>query len=627
MTMNRIIILLFCCFTLAACSPKEDSKEVKKSNQNYTMDTHSFAKPTESRIVHLDWEAELDFDKKIISGKASYLIESAKAAKEIVFDTRGLTILKVSIQANESEELPAEFKLGEPNPHLGVPLIVNINRDVKKVNIYYTTSPDAAALQWLSAEQTAGKKQAFLFTQSQAILARSWVPTQDSPGIRFTYKAEVKAPKDMMVLMSAENPQEKSNTGIYKFEMKQAIPAYLLALSAGDLEFKSLGARSGVYAEPSMLEASAYEFAELEAMIDAAEALYGPYAWERYDLLVLPFSFPFGGMENPRLTFATPTIIAGDRSLTALVAHELAHSWSGNLVTNATWDDFWLNEGFTVYFERRIMESLYGKEYAAMLEVLGYQDLQNTLEDLSSSPEDTKLKLSLEGRDPDDGMTDIAYEKGYFFLRNLEEIVGRDKFDSFLKEYFQSNAFDVMTTEEFVVYLNEKLLNDEALQAQADIDAWIYGPGLPETNQSPRASRFEKVEEMLSAFLNEGALDTGMSANWSTHEWLHFLRKLPRELQPEQMKTLDELCGFTSSGNSEILAAWFQLTIRNSYAQADAALDSFLVNVGRRKFLTPTYKALKENGKLEMAREIYARARPNYHSVSTNSMDELLGWN
>ncbi len=627
--MTRFISILILLPWLVSCSSEnKEPTNTEVAMKNYTKDPHSFADPSESRVVHLNWDVDLDFDKKIISGVAGWLIENAEDAKEISFDTRGLNIERVGIYRDPLQEVDAEFELGEEDEHLGRALRVKIDKDVSKVNIYYSTSPGAQALQWLDPSQTAGKKLPFLFTQSQAILARSWIPCQDSPGIRFTYNARVKAPKEMLVLMSAENPTERSTDGSYSFEMKQAVPAYLMALSAGDLVFEPIGERTGVYAEPSMIEKAAYEFAEMEDMLIAAERLYGPYAWERYDLIVLPPSFPFGGMENPRLTFATPTIIAGDRSLTALVAHELAHSWSGNLVTNANWDDFWLNEGFTVYFERRIMESLYGEEYADMLEVLGYQDLSHTLEDLKSKPEDTKLKLSLEGRDPDDGMTDIAYEKGYFFLRHLENLVGRERFDAFLKTYFKTNAFDVMTTEEFIEYLNEKLLSEnQEWKDKANVEDWIYQSGLPSSAQVPSAKRFEDVEKAMMSFLEESSLDAIDAENWTTHEWLHFLRKLPRDLSDEQMKSLDEAYSFTNSGNSEILAAWFQLTIRNNYQKANNALDSFLVNVGRRKFLTPTYKALKQSGQLEMARDIYKRARPNYHSVSRNTMDELLDWN
>jgi aminopeptidase N len=398
-----------------------------------------------------------------------------------------------------------------------------------------------------------------------------------------------------------------------------------MALTVGDLEYKQLGAHTGIYAENSLMEASAYEFAEMEDMLVAAEELYGKYHWEIYDMIILPPSFPFGGMENPRLTFATPTIIAGDRSLTALVAHELAHSWSGNLVTNATWNDFWLNEGFTVYFERRIMESLYGADYAEMLAELGYQDLMHTVEDYmkEGKSEDTHLKLKLDGRDPDDGMSDIAYEKGYFLLRLIEKSVGREKFDAFLKEYFTSNAFQVMTTEAFVEYLKMNLLSQEFYE-ELKVDAWIYGPGIPDNCPAPESDRFEKVEAQIKLFADGNKANTLDTSNWTSHEWLHFVRNLPMNLDGEQMAELDKAFGFTQSGNSEVLAAWFQHTIRNNYVVADPVLEAFLIKVGRRKFLTPTYRALKESGKLEQARSIYEKARPNYHSVSTQTMDELL---
>ncbi|HEY0742319.1 MAG TPA: M1 family aminopeptidase/hydrolase, partial [Chryseosolibacter sp.] len=344
--------------------PKQETHAMKK-------DPHSYSKPTEAKVTHLSWKASVDFDLKTIQATATWNIEQIGNPKEIVFDTKGLTIQTVTLDDGTA----AEYKSGKPDEILGSELVVSIKPETKSVSIQYVTDPSAEALQWLSAQQTAGKKFPFLFTQSQAILARSWVPCQDSPGIHFTYDAEVTVPKDLLALMSASNPQQKNSTGVYKFEMKQPISSYLLALAVGDVSFKPISDRSGVYAEPSLVDTAAWEFADLEKMIAGAEELYGPYAWERYDVIVLPPSFPFGGMENPRLTFATPTILAGDRSLTSLIAHELAHSWSGNLVTNATWNDFWLNEGFTVYFETRIMEKLYGKDYAEMLASLNLQDL------------------------------------------------------------------------------------------------------------------------------------------------------------------------------------------------------------------------------------------------------------
>ena len=390
-------------------------------------DSHSFARPSEAVMHHLELDLEIDFDRQRISGAATLHVQNLGRAAKLYLDTRDLTVTKITLDEAKS---PTGFSFGEEKPYMGRPLIIDIEPETKLVHIEYSTSPQAAAVQWLAPEQTAGGSKPFLFTQSQAILARSWIPCQDSPGIRFTYSAKVKTDPALMAVMSATNPVSKHSDGLYEFEMSQPIPAYLLALAVGDLEFRSVGPRTGVYAEPSIIEKAAWEFGDTEKMMEAAEKLYGPYSWERYDIIVLPPSFPFGGMENPRLTFATPTILAGDRSLVSLVAHELAHSWSGNLVTNATWNDFWLNEGFTTYFEHRIMEALYGKEYADMLASLSFQDLRSEIADLGADSKDTHLHLNLQNRDPDDGMNAIAYDKGHFFLRTLEATFGRDKWDA-----------------------------------------------------------------------------------------------------------------------------------------------------------------------------------------------------
>ncbi|MTI32284.1 M1 family peptidase [Cytophagales bacterium RKSG123] len=617
---------------LACKSPKteEDTstkKETMVSSKDLSTDFHSHANPGEAVITHLDWEAKVDFDKKIISGIARLSIKKTDKAIKLVLDTKGLNIEKVTLG---DQEEPAGFTLGEAHEILGSELTIPINEKTKKVNIYYQTSPKAEALQWLDPVQTAGKKHPFLFTQSQAILARSWIPLQDSPGIRFTYTAKVEVPKGLMALMSAENPQKVNEDGIYRFVMPQPIPAYLMALSVGDLTFESLGDRSGVYAEKPVIKKAVYEFGEMENMLAAAEELYGPYQWGRYDLIVLPPSFPFGGMENPRLTFATPTILAGDRSLTSLVAHELAHSWSGNLVTNANWNDFWLNEGFTVYFENRIMEALYGPSYSEMLAQLSQGDLKNEVNDLMNGPhpEDTKLKLNLTGRNPDDGMTAIAYDKGFFFLKTLENKVGREKWDNFLKEYFTENAFKTMTTESFISYMNENLFEKNGIPVDDKLyQNWIYGEGLPKDFPTVKSERFENVDKQLKKWISGSKASSLQTKDWSTHEWLYFIRQLPKDLKIGQMNQLDKAFKFTASGNSEILAAWFIHVIDNHYKAAYPKMEEFLINVGRRKFLVPVYgEMLKEEGGKEMALDIYKKARPNYHFVSSSTLDEMLGY-
>lgn len=618
--MKRDVIVSLLVMMVAGCTPDK-----KAETETMQQDPHSFSTPSEARVTHLKWTAQVDFDTQTIRGEARWTIEHTTDADVLLLDTKGLTIEGVTLDDGQK----GEFRLAENDSLLGQALAVLIKPATRTVTITYTTTPGAEALQWLSPQQTAGKQHPFLFTQSQAILARSWVPCQDSPNVRFTYEADVTVPPALLALMSASNPQEKNAQGIYHFEMKQAIPAYLLALAVGDISYRSISGRSGIYAEPSLVDTAVWEFADLEKMVAGAEGLYGAYRWDRYDVIVLPPSFPFGGMENPRLTFATPTILAGDRSLTSLIAHELAHSWSGNLVTNATWNDFWLNEGFTVYFEHRIMEKLYGRDYSEMQAQLALQDLKETITSLTADglAADTKLKLSLEGRNPDDGVTDIAYNKGYFFLRLIEEKYGRDKFDAFVKDYFSDNAFKAMDTDGFIRFITTYYKDKFSIALEEPMfREWIFTEGLPKSCPQPVSDRFSKVDDVLKGWASDGTLNKAASAEWSTHEWLHFLKNLPGSLSQQQLTQLDAFGGFTASGNAEITTEWLVHTIRNHYEKAYGKLEDFLVHTGRRKFLSPLYGELMktEEGK-KQAKEIYAKARGNYHYVAVNTFDRIVG--
>lgn len=604
-------------FALFACKSSENKKAI------LSTDTHTAASRTNVRVKHLDLNLEVLMDQKTLLGKATYTLDSNRNSDTIYFDTKDLLIEEVK-DANTQKDLA--FQLFSSDAILGAALEIVLNKQSTAISIKYKTTEKAAALQWLSPAQTAGKKHPFLYTQSQAILARSWIPCQDGPAIRFTYKARVKVPTELMALMSAENPVTKNDSGIYTFKQSRPIPSYLMALAVGDLAFVPLSENTGVYAEPLDLENCAAEFADLPKMMKAAENLYGKYQWNRYDVLVLPPSFPFGGMENPELTFATPTIIAGDRSLVSLLAHELAHSWSGNLVTNATWNDFWLNEGFTVYFERRIMEAIEGKEYADMLQILGYQDLTQELKSFGPAHEDTRLYLDLEGRDPDEGLTDIAYEKGALFLIHIERAVGREKFDEFLKNYFQLNAFKTMDTKGFINYLNTSLIKgDTSLATLINAEEWIYKPDLPTNSPSLQSKKLDNVQLSLVEFKNGKKASELNTKNWSSHEHLYFIRGLSDTLDINQLDDLHQTFNFAASGNSELQAAWFEHAIKHEYKKDYAQLEIFLQSVGRRKFLMPLYSALAstKEGK-KYALEIYEKARGNYHYVSVQSLDELL---
>jgi leukotriene-A4 hydrolase len=578
-------------------------------------DFHSFSKPEESVVTHLEWSASVDFETRTINAVATYDILSSDDAKRILLDIRELNIVSVHVDGET-----ADYEIGAELDFIGSPLSINITPETKQVSISYSTQPGADAFLWVEGESP------FLFTQSQAILARTWIPCQDSPGVRFTYNASVTVPSGLMALMSAENPTELNDENVYEFRMAQPIPSYLLALAVGNVEFRSVGEHTGVYATPDLIDAAEYEFGEMEQLLVAAEALYGKYRWERYDLLVLPSAFPFGGMENPRLTFATPTIIAGDRSLVSLVAHELAHSWSGNLVTNSTWDDFWLNEGFTVYFEQRIMEAVYGREISEMLACLSYQGLVKEVDEIMDlNPNDTHLRLHLRDRNPDDGMTAIAYDKGYLFLRMLEETVGRESFDTFIETYFSEHAFQVMDTDSFVEYLNNNLLTTEELRASVNADAWIDGEGLPANCPVISSDRITSVDAAIEAWVSAEVPTADLDwENWLYQERYRFLTNLPDSVTLAQITELNEQYSISSTGNNEILFAWLEQAIRKGHTASYERLELFLVNVGRRKFLTPLYRAMIETDQTEMALRIYSLARPNYHSVATGTMDELF---
>jgi len=614
--MRKVFLFLSVALTLASCKVKDSASQTNHTIQPMTtsklFDPHSTA-ASDARVSHLHWTANVNVETHIISANATFDFVAEKGAKQISFDTKDLNIEWVKVNGKK-----AFFSLDEVKPFLGQALHVEIKDTNNQVSIQYTTSPNAEALLWVEKEN----ELPFLFSQSQAILARTWIPCQDSPSVRFTYSADVTVPKELMALMSAENPQVKSPDGKYHFEMKQRIPSYLLALAVGDVAFKSLSENTGVYATADMLELAHNEFSDMPGMVKAAEDLYGPYAWERYDVLVLPGAFPFGGMENPRLTFATPTILAGDKSLVSLIAHELAHSWSGNLVTNATWNDFWLNEGFTVYFEQRIMESLYGKAKAEMLATLARQDLNATLADLPA--EDTHLKLALENRNPDDGMNDIAYNKGYFFLRTIEEKIGREKFDAFLKNYFQSHAFGVMTTEGFIDILTTELLTKEQADA-IGIDEWIYSAGLPANTAVVQSAELEKVDELRLKWEGDEIKNSDLPwNNWSYQERYRFLSNVNYNLSLTKIQSLDESFHISKIGNSEVLFAWLMLSIQAKNEAVFADLATFLEKVGRRKFVAPLYEAMENSGYHVTALSIYAHCRGNYHAVTQNTVDETL---
>ncbi|MFT6954549.1 MAG: leukotriene-A4 hydrolase [Glaciecola sp.] len=617
--------------SLVACSPVEEMPSnmtenmVEQNTQNDTAtssaidvskDYHSYANPDVVLVTHLNLDLTADFSTKKLIGSVQVTVKRQKEnADELILDTRELDILSVTSQGNE---VPFELKAADEN--LGAALHISLPEGADTLTINYETSPSASGAQWLTPAQTAGKKHPFLFTQAQAVHARSFIPLQDSPQVRVTYTATIRTPKELLAVMSASNDPDTERDGVYEFNMPQPIPSYLIALAIGDLQFKAMGERTGVYAEPALLEAAAAEFEDTESMLIATENKYGPYSWDRYDLLILPPSFPFGGMENPRLSFITPTVIAGDKSLVSLIAHELAHSWSGNTVTNATWRDLWLNEGFTTYLTYRIMEMVYGEDRYNMEAVLGYQDLQADINSLT--PDDQILAIDLRGRNPDDVFSNIPYEKGALFLREIEQKIGRDNFDKFLLSYFEHFSFKSITTDEFIAYLDDTLLSQYADKLdKARINEWIFQPGIPEGAPVPESDAFVNVDNAREQWLaGKNSANMIQTQDWTVHQWLYFLNNMPEVLNEKQLGELDAAFSLTASKNNEIAHSWLMIAVKNEYKPAYDRLYEYLTSIGRNKLVKPLYRELSKTAEGKaFAKKAFEQAKPGYHPLTISA--------
>ena len=588
-------------------------------------DPWTFAEPEKARVTHVALDLALDFEGKQVAGTATLDVQAQPGAETVVLDSRGLKISSVKDEAGR--ELP--FTVGEAVEGKGAPVSITLD-GARRIAIAYT-APRAEALQWLAPEQTAGGEQPYLFSQGQPTLNRTWIPTQDSPGIRQTWEARIVAPKPLTVVMSGLRAGEPEDLGdgtrAFRFEMDKPVAPYLIAIAAGDIAFRKLGRRTGVWAEPAVLDQAAAELADTEKMVEAAEELYGPYRWGRYDMIVLPPSFPYGGMENPVMTFLTPTFIAGDKSLVGLVAHELAHSWSGNLVTNANWADSWLNEGITSYFENRILEALYGTRRASQEAALSFAEVEETLAEKGADHPVTALHLPPEEATPEGGESGIVYDKGAAFMRTVETIVGRERFDAWLRQWFDNHAFEPATSAMLLADMRANLVKgDAALAEKLMLEEWIYEPGLPENAARPPASAIAEVDAAAAQYPETHCVDPEHWAGWTTAERLRLLAKLPKQLDADQLGDLDLNLGLSQSGNNEILFAWLELALANRYEPAVPVAEAFLAEVGRRKFVLPLFEVLMGEGDWgqPIAHRIYAETRPGYHSVTQGSVDEVV---
>jgi aminopeptidase N len=602
------------------------------------LDYHSFANVEQFRVTRLELDLRVDSDAKVLRGVVGLQVKRLDpGATELILDTRDLAVAEVSQKAQDVLGATAKdqttwvsrpYHFERKDPILGQALVIELppsKRPNEFIRIEYETSPTAPALQWLSAKQTAGKRKPFLFTESEPIAARSWIPLQDTPQVRVTYKALIHTSPDVLAVMSAKNDPHAKRNGEYSFVMPEAVPSYLIALAVGDLAFKETGPRTGVYAEKAVIKQAAKEFADTESMIQISEKLFGPYRWDRYDILVMPPSFPMGGMENPRLSFITPTVIAGDKSLVSVIAHELAHSWSGNLVSNATWRDLWLNEGFTDYLESRIMNAVYGERREMMERVLGLRSLRDDLGRLK--PADQVLAIDLRDRDPDEVFSDVPYEKGRLFLTYLDAKFGHERFEAFLRGYFDHFALKSITTEQFLKYLQENLLDRvPGVVTRDQVMAWVSGPGIPPDAVLPTSDAFAPVDGARTSWLGGKVAAKKLDTHeWVAQQWLYFLDNMPATLTAAQMADLDQAFGFTRTANAEIGHSWFLWVIRNHYQPGYVRLEEYLKTIGRRKLIKPLYEELmKTPAGATQAKRVYALARPGYHPQTVAAIDAIV---
>ena len=522
----------------------------------------------------------------------------------------------------------------EPHQVFGTPIQVAIPADKRSkgtkfvAKLEYETLPSSSAIQWLTKEQTADKTHPYMFTQCQAIHARSLLPCQDCPSIKTSYTAYVAAPGWSQCMMSAvsDGSSELDTEGYRIFKWKQSvqIPAYLIAIVAGRVESRDIGPRTRVWAEPSVVEAAAFDFAQTEEFICHAESIMDQeYVWGRYDLVCLPPSFPYGGMENPCLTFVTPTLLTGDRSLADVIAHEIAHSWTGNLITNHTWEHFWLNEGWTVWLQRKIMSRIHSPEYFDFDSIIGWKHLSDSVDVYGEQHPFTLLVPTIAGVDPDDSFSSVPYEKGFNFLYYMSKIVGSENFDEFAKAYVQKFKYGTVTTDQFCSFFRAHFDARNIDYSQVDWDAWISKPGMPPVTPDFDQTLSNDCTAVANRWLLNEECTLATSKSWTSSQYVVMLEKIltdlgqEKELPESTLKRMEEIYEFSKTRNAEIRFCWQKLCLRSHVSFIFEQVEAFLKEQGRMKFVRPLFRELQQTdeGK-KLANRIFSEWKMNYHPIA-----------
>jgi len=600
-------------------------------------DPNSYARPDQVVTKHIHLELEVDFHARVLHGHVLLSVERVEpTASTLLLDVSRLQI--DSVQDGKSG-LDFAFEVGSSCIN-GEKLEISLPSQGEQfqVKVGYRTTPTSTALQWLQPEQTLAGTHPFLFSQCQAIHCRSLVPCQDTPSVKAPYTASITAPSQLAALMSAIRQGEPQPVGddksITKWEQKVPVQSYLIAIAVGGLESRKIGPRSHVWAEPGLVDRAAHDFAETESFLQTAEALCGPYVWGIYDILVLPPSFPYGGMENPCLTFATPTLLSGDRSNAGVIAHEIAHSWTGNLVTNTNFEHFWLNEGFTVFTELKIKGRLFGEPARHFAALLRWKELEETVEVVRGVDDPfTALVPKLAGCDPDDAFSCVPYVKGSSFLWHLEDLVGgADVFEPFLKSYYEKFAFKSIDSVQFKAYFLEKFGALENVKG-IDWDTWLYSPGMPPVKPDFITSLAEACWDLAKAW--QGWKPSSIQPSdlphnflsFSTDQKIEFLMVLTKgaSLSHETLEVMETMYQLTKCPNTEIEFKWLRLGIKARWEKAVSPALDLVTRQGRMKFVRPIYRDLYNwPEQRQRAIDTFVKNRPSMMHVAADMVAKDL---